>query len=280
MKQKRAVVTGSAGFIGSHLVEVLVSRRYQVTILDNFCTRKKQNIEKLHGDKVDLVQASVIDPLLLSQVLHNIDHVFHLAGLPSVSPSIQVPSASHRVNVTGTFNVLLSARDNSVQKVIHASSSAVYGDTSQLPKREDITPNPQQPHAVTKVRGEHYRHVLKTVYGLDIVCWRYFNVYSPRQDLDPKCAAGIPRFIGRILRGDPPIIFGDGKQTRDFTFVKDAAEANVLSAESNATGVVNIGTGNRTSINDLSKLATKLLGRTIKAILWGAMTWRYKGQFS
>lgn len=261
---QRAVVTGGAGFIGSHLVEALVSRGYQVTIIDDLSTGKKQNVGKLLGDKVHLIQASVTDPSLLTRLFQNIDYVFHLAALPSVPRSIEAPLASHQVNITGTLNVLVSARDNGVSKVVYASSSAVYGDTPLLPKREDMTPNPQSPYAVTKVSGEYYCKVFQTVYGLDTVCLRYFNVYGPRQDPDSQYAAVIPRFISRALEGNPPIIFGDGEQTRDFTFVRDAVEANILAAESDATGVFNIGSRSRTTINELAKLIARLLATGVK----------------
>ncbi len=263
---QRAVVTGGAGFIGSHLVEALVSRGYQVTIIDDLSTGKKQNVGKLLGDKVDLIQASVTDPSLLTKLFQNIDCVFHLAALPSVPRSIEAPLASHQVNITGTLNVLVSARDNGVSKVVYASSSAVYGDTPLLPKREDMPPNPQSPYAVTKVSGEYYCKVFQTVYGLDTVCLRYFNVYGPRQDPNSQYAAVIPRFISRALEGNPPIIFGDGEQTRDFTFVRDAVEANILAAESDATGVFNIGSRSRTTINELAKLIARLLATGVKPV--------------
>ena len=266
MKHKRVAVTGGAGFIGSHLVEALVSRGYQVTIIDDLSTGKKQNVGKLLGDKVDLIQASVTDPSLLTRLFQNIDYVFHLAALPSVPRSIEAPLASHQVNITGTLNVLVSARDNGVSKVVYASSSAVYGDSPLLPKREDMTPNPQSPYAVTKVGGEYYCKVFQTVYGLDTVCLRYFNVYGPRQDPNSQYAAVIPRFISRALEGNPPIIFGDGEQTRDFTFVRDAVEANILAAESDATGVFNIGSRSRTTINELAKLIARLLATGVKPI--------------
>ncbi len=263
---QRAVVTGGAGFIGSHLVEALVSRGYQVTIIDDLSTGQKQNVGKLLGDKVHLIQASVTDPSLLTKLFQNIDYVFHLAALPSVPRSIDAPLASHQVNITGTLNVLVSARDNGVSKVVYASSSAVYGDTPLLPKREDMTPNPQSPYAVTKVSGEYYCKVFQTVYGLDTVCLRYFNAYGPRQDPNSQYAAVIPRFISRALEGNPPIIFGDGEQTRDFTFVRDAVEANILAAESDATGVFNIGSRSRTTINELAKLIARLLATGVKPV--------------
>jgi len=162
--------------------------------------------------------------------------------------------------------VLLAARDNHVKKVIYASSSSVYGDTPTLPKREDMPPNPQSPYAVAKLTGEYYCQVFQQVYALPTVCLRYFNVYGPRQDPDSPYAAVIPRFIEKLSQGNPPIIFGDGEQTRDFTFIKDATEANILAAESELTGIFNIARGESVSINELAKLTIKLFGDSIEPI--------------
>lgn len=263
---KKAVVTGGAGFIGSHLAEELARRGYQVIILDDLSTGKKENIEGLIGDKVDFVQGSVVDLPLLQELFHKIDFVFHLAAIPSVSRSLENPLASHSVNITGTLNVLIAAGDNKVEKVVYASSSSVYGDTPTLPKKEDMPPNPQSPYAVTKLAGEYYCRVFEQVCNLSTVCLRYFNVYGPRQDPNSQYAAVIPKFISRVFEERPPIIFGDGEQTRDFTFVKDAVKANTLAAASNAKGVFNVGTGNRISINDLVKLITRLLAKGAKSI--------------
>jgi UDP-glucose 4-epimerase len=164
------------------------------------------------------------------------------------------------VNATGTLNVLLSARDSGVKKVVYASSSSVYGDTGTAAKREDMMPNPQSPYAVTKLTGEYYCLVFQEAYGLTSVCLRYFNIYGPRQDPNSPYAAVIPIFIRRICQGNPPVIFGDGEQTRDFTFIKDATEANILAAESDASGVFNIGRSESVTINQLARLAIKLVG--------------------
>ncbi len=263
---KKAVVTGGAGFIGSHLAEELARRGYKVIILDDLSTGKKENIERLTGDKVDFVQGSVVDLPLLQELFHKIDFVFHLAAIPSVSRSLENPLASHSVNITGTLNVLIAARDNKVEKVVYASSSSIYGDTPTLPKKEDMPPNPQSPYAVTKLTGEYYCRVFEQVCNLSTVCLRYFNVYGPRQDPNSQYAAVIPKFISRVFEERPPIMFGDGEQTRDFTFVKDAVKANTLAAASNAKGVFNVGTGNRISINDLVKLITRLLAKGAKSI--------------
>jgi UDP-glucose 4-epimerase len=217
-------------------------------------------------DKVDFINGSVTNLPLLQEIFQGVDFIFHQAAIPSVPRSIENPLASHEVNITGTLNVLLAARDNKVKKVIYASSSSVYGDTPTLPKREDMPPNPQSPYAVTKLAGEYYCQVFHEVYGLPTVCLRYFNVYGPRQDPNSQYAAVIPRFIQKVFEGKPPIIFGDGEQTRDFTFIKDAVEANILAAKSDATGVFNIGTGERVTINHLAELTMKLIGNDIKPI--------------
>ena len=264
---KRTVVTGGAGFIGSHLAEELASRGYYVVILDDLSTGRTENIEVLLQNKdVQFVQGSITNLPLLHKLFQGVESVFHQAAIPSVPRSIENPLLSHEVNVTGTLNVLLAARDNHIKKVIYASSSSVYGDTPTLPKREDMPPNPQSPYAVTKLAGEYYCRVFQEVYGLPTVCLRYFNVYGPRQDPNSQYAAVIPRFINRVSQGEPPVIYGDGEQTRDFTFVRDAVEANILAAESEATGVFNIGKGEKISINQLAELIISLAGSNLKPV--------------
>ncbi len=267
MRQKRVAITGGAGFIGSHLAEEMARRSYYVIILDNLSTGKKDNIEFLLERKsAEFHQGSVTDQPLLRELFRGVDYIFHLAAIPSVTRSIEDPLASYETNVTGTLNVLLAARDNGVRKVIYASSSSVYGDTPTLPKREDMLPNPQSPYAVNKLASEYYCHVFHRVYALPTVCLRYFNVYGPRQDPNSQSAAVIPRFIERVSKGNPPIIFGDGEQTRDFTFVRDVVEANMLAAESELTGTLNIGKGECVSINQLAGLITRLMGDKLEPI--------------
>ena len=264
---KKVVVTGGAGFIGSHLVEKLVGRDYQVIILDDLSTGKMENIEELlKNNNVEFVQGSVTDFPLLKRLFKDASYVFHQAAIPSVLRSIENPQASHEVNVNGTLNVLLAAKENSIKKVIYASSSAVYGDTPTLPKREDMKPHPLSPYAVTKLVGEYYCQVFHEVYKLPTICLRYFNVYGPRQDPNSQYAAVIPRFIKRAFQGDCPIIFGDGEQTRDFTFVKDAVEANILALESDACGLFNIGRGESITINRLAELIIRLAGNNVEPI--------------
>jgi UDP-glucose 4-epimerase len=283
VKQDRtAVVTGGAGFIGSHLAGELARRGYHVVILDDLSTGKKGNIAALlsptlhhpssithHTSRlsgVDFIEGSVTDLSLLQDVFRGADVVFHQAAVASVPRSIENPELTHRANLTGTLNVLLAGRDKGVKKVVYASSSSVYGDTPTLPKSEDMSPNPLSPYAVTKLAGEYYCQVFRQVYGLATVCLRYFNVYGPRQDPDSQYAAVVPRFIARVAAGQAPIIFGDGEQTRDFIFVADAVEANILAAESNATGVFNVGRGESTTINDLAEMLIGLMGKSVRRV--------------
>jgi UDP-glucose 4-epimerase len=267
MNSKVVLVTGGAGFIGSHLAQELAERNYNVVIIDNLFTGKKENIEELvKKDNVEFNQGSVTDVPLLQSLFKGVEYVFHQAAIPSVPRSVDNPLASHEANATGTLNVLLAARDGGVKKVIYASSSSVYGDIPTLPKREDMAPNPQSPYAVTKLTGEYYCQVFQQVYGLSTVCLRYFNVYGPRQDPDSQYAAVIPKFIKRVSEGMPPIIFGDGEQTRDFTFIRDAVEANILFAESNASGVFNIGKGSKISINELAMLVSRFMDKDLEPV--------------
>jgi UDP-glucose 4-epimerase len=267
VNSKAAVVTGGAGFVGSHLTEELLKHGYRVVVLDDLSNGKRANLEAiLTQDNVEFIEGSVTDLPLLDKLFQGIDYVFHQAAIPSVPRSIENPLASHNANINGTLNVLLAAKDNKVKKVIYSSSSSVYGDTPTLPKREDMSPSPQSPYAVTKLAGEYYCQVFCKVFSLHTICLRYFNVYGPRQDPGSQYAAVIPRFIDRLLKNESTIIFGDGEQTRDFTFVKDAAEANILSAESDATGVFNIGTENRVSINELARLIARIMDKHSKPV--------------
>ena len=257
------IVTGGAGFIGSHLADELVRRGYKVIILDNLSTGRMSNIEPLlRNGSAEFIQSSITNLPLLRKLFSGADYVFHQAAIPSVPRSVKNPKASHNANITGTLNVLLAAKNNGIKKVIYASSSAVYGDTPTLPKVEDMIPNPQSPYAVTKLAGEYYCNVFLEIYGLNTICLRYFNVYGPRQDPDSPYAAVIPIFISNALAGKSPIIFGDGEQSRDFTFVKDVAQANILTAESKATGIFNIGRSTRVTINHLAQLIIRLVGNS------------------
>lgn len=266
-RTKKVIVTGGAGFIGSHLAGEVARQGYRVIIVDDLSTGKVENIKGLLEEgRVEFVQASVTDLPLLKELFQGVDLVFHLAAIPSVPRSIENPLRSHEVNTTGTLNALLAASENGVRKVIYASSSSVYGDTPTLLKSEDMPANPLSPYTVTKVTSEYYCRVFQEVYGLATVSLRYFNVYGPRQDADSQYAAVIPRFIKRVFRGEAPIIFGDGEQTRDFSFVGDAVAATVLAALSDATGVFNVGGGRSITINRLARLIIRLSGNSIEPV--------------
>ena len=258
---KKAVVTGGAGFIGSHIAEEMVKRGWTVIIIDDLSSGKMENIQQLvKGPRVDFVRSSISDLPLLQKLFTGADYVFHEAAIASVPASIDNPHAAHEVNVTGSLNVLLAARDNKVQKVVCASSAAVYGNDPILPKEESMNPDPQSPYAVTKLAMEYYCRVFLQVYHLPTVCLRYFNVFGPRQNPYSDYAAVIPKFVQKVKAGRPPLIFGDGEQSRDFIFINDVVAANLLAAESQAAGVFNIASGQRVNLNQLAQIIIDLSG--------------------
>ncbi len=261
---KKVVVTGGAGFIGSHLAEELQNRGHHIIALDDLSTGKRANIDRvLKNNSVEFVEGSVTDLPLLQKLFGGIDYVFHQAALARVPFSIENPLSANEVNITGTLNVLLAARDNKVKKVVFASSSSIYGDTDVLPQHEAMFPNPLSPYALTKLAGEYYCSIFRDIFKLDTICLRYFNVYGPGQDPHSQYAMVIPAFISRVLSGVAPVIFGDGEQSRDFTFIQDVVNANIRAAESNATGVFNIGSGRNITINHLAELIIKFLQKDL-----------------
>jgi UDP-glucose 4-epimerase len=261
MKDKRVIITGGAGFIGSNIAEEL-STDNEVIIIDDLSSGRIQNIQHLtKRSNVSFIQGSITDLSLLQKAFTGADYIIHQAALASVPLSIDDPLRTNEVNIIGTLNVLVTARDCHVKKIVFASSCAIYGDTPTLPAREEMPLNPLSPYAVTKAAGEQYCSVFRHVYGLPTVCLRYFNVYGPRQDPKSEYAAVVPKFITAALSSRPFIIFGDGKQTRDFVFVKDVVSANVFAAETDATGAFNIGSGRQTSVIELANLVLKLAGR-------------------
>ena len=260
------IITGGAGFIGSNLSEEL-AKQHEVVIIDNLSTGRIENIQPLIDQgKVTFVQGSVTDLALLMKVFEGADGVFHEAALPSVQRSVENPSATHEANITGTLNVLLAARDCGVKKVVMASSSSVYGNTPTLPKREEMKPSPLSPYAVSKIADEYYCRVFSDLFGLSTVCFRYFNVFGPRQDPKSQYAAVIPNFVTRILKNEPPVIYGDGGQTRDFTFVKNVVQANIRAMESEAEGVFNIACGDRIDLNELAQTIMEITGADLDPI--------------
>ncbi|HOS81498.1 MAG TPA: SDR family oxidoreductase [Methanolinea sp.] len=254
------VVTGGAGFIGSHLVEALSLAGHELVVIDDLSSGRIENIASVSANpRVRFVQGTVLDLGLLLEEFQGADGVFHQAAFVSVPGSIRHPLQSHEVTLTGTLNVLLAARDTGVKKVVHASSAAVYGNLPGIPKREDMPVEPLSPYAVAKYAGEQYCRVLGLLYDLPTVSLRYFNVYGARQDPASDYAAVIPRFIANLRNGKPPVIFGDGTQTRDFVYVRDVVRANILAMERDAEGVYNIGSGKETSINELATILMRLL---------------------
>jgi UDP-N-acetylglucosamine/UDP-N-acetyl-alpha-D-glucosaminouronate 4-epimerase len=261
MKGKKIVVTGGLGFIGSHLAEALVEDN-DVAIIDNKSTGKLENIRDLADKRLRVIEGDVA-ALSLSEIFEGCDYVFHLAALPSVQRSIKEPLTTNESNATGTLKVLIAANESGVKKVVFASSSSVYGETAELPKREDMCLAPISPYAVTKAAGELYCKVFHQVYGLPTVSLRYFNVFGPRQDPHSHYAAVIPKFIDAILKNEPPTVYGDGEQSRDFTFVKHVVDANVRACESRTTGTFNVACGRSVTLNELLALLSQIFGRDI-----------------
>lgn len=261
IENKNILITGGGGFIGSNLVEEL-SKNNNVSIIDNLSTGKRNNIQDFN---VNFIEGSITDLNTLKRICKDIDYVFHLAALASVPRSVKEPKIVNEVNITGTVNVLIAAKDLNVKKVVFASSSSVYGDTPTLPKIEAMKPNPLSPYAVSKLSGEYYCKVFYEVYGLPTTSLRFFNVYGPRQDPSSEYAAVIPKFIQLVSENRSPVIFGDGTQTRDFTYVKDVVNALILAAESSkADGeVINVAGGKRITINDLAHIIAKLMNSDI-----------------
>jgi len=255
------LVTGGAGFIGSHLVEALLRRGDQVRVFDNFSTGRRENVQHLHDD-IELIEGDLRDFDAVRRAVVGVEVVFHQAALASVQRSVDDPMTTNAVNVTGTLHVLMAARDAGVRRVVFASSSSVYGDTPTLPKVETQAPQPLSPYAVSKLAGEQYCMAFSVVYGLPSIALRYFNVFGPRQDPHSEYAAVIPRFIDRMVRGLPPIIYGDGLQSRDFTYIENVVDANLAAADAPAScsTVFNVGAGERTSLLDLAAQINHVLG--------------------
>lgn len=263
------VVTGGAGFIGSHLVEHLVTAAggHRVTVLDNFSTGKRENLASWL-DRIRVVEGSVTDPDACRDAIAGADFVLHQAALPSVPRSLRDPVASHEANTTGTLNVLIAARDAHVKRVVYAASSSAYGNTAELPKREEMLPRPLSPYAAAKYAGEQYCRAFHASFGVGTIALRYFNVFGPRQDPTSQYAAVIPRFIMCADAGESPTIFGDGEQTRDFTFVRNVVRANLLACEAPAAALgeaYNVGCGERVSVNALWRRIRDMLGATVEA---------------
>jgi nucleoside-diphosphate-sugar epimerase len=259
------LITGGAGFIGSHLVEELIRYQQEVRVLDNFSTGRRENLDGLL-DRIEVVKGDVRDLAVVRRAMRGVRYVFHQAALASVPRSVADPLATSEVNIQGTLNVLLAARDANVQRVVYASCSAVYGESHHRLQGEDQAPAPVSPYAAAKLAGEQYCRIFSRLYGLETVCLRYFNIFGPRQDGESDYAAVIPRFIVRALRGEPLEVHGDGLQSRDFTFVGDVVQANLLAVKApNVVGeVFNIGSGESHAVMDIVYFLSKFLGREIQ----------------
>ncbi|HLZ21209.1 MAG TPA: SDR family oxidoreductase [Ktedonobacterales bacterium] len=266
MTTARYLITGGAGFIGSHIAAALLARGDSVRIFDNFATGREANLAPLAG-RAEVVRGDLRALDTIRAAVAGVDVIFHEGALASVPRSIADPIASLESNVNGTQHVLLAAREAGVRRVVYASSSSVYGDTPILPKREDMPTNPLSPYAIQKLAGEQLCLAYHRLFGLETVALRYFNVFGPRQDPKSEYAAVIPRFLMALLSGTRPIVFGDGEQTRDFTYVENVVQANLLAATApEAPGhAMNIGYGARVSLNETLRLAGELLGVPVEA---------------
>ena len=264
----RVLVTGGAGFIGSNLVHELAAAGQTVRVLDDFSTGRRENLGGLDGN-VEVVEGDVRDQRTVHAAVAGVEVVYHLAALPSVARSVADPRASHSVNAEGTLNILLAARDAGVRRLVYASSSSVYGDTPVLPKHEEMPVSPRSPYAAAKLAGEAYCRAFAHVSSLDTVSLRFFNVFGPRQDPASQYAAVVPRFITRMLAGQPAEVTGDGRQTRDFTFVANVVQACRLAAAAGpeASGeAMNIGCNDRITVLGLAELVGDLLATSIEPL--------------
>jgi len=258
----RYLVTGGAGFIGSNTVDELVRRGHSVVVLDDLSAGKEANLAGV-ADKIEFIRGSITEPDAVQKVCRGVDYVLHLAARTSVPRSVKEPLETNRINVDGTLNVLVAARDAKVRRVVFAASSSAYGETPTLPKVETMPPAPISPYGISKLVGELYLRVFGQVYGVENVSLRYFNVFGPRQDPGSPYSGVLSRFCVALLEGEQPVVFGDGEQSRDFTHIENAVNANLLACEApNASGLVfNVGTGGRYTLNHTLRLLEKISGK-------------------
>jgi UDP-N-acetylglucosamine/UDP-N-acetyl-alpha-D-glucosaminouronate 4-epimerase len=261
----RYLVTGGAGFIGSNTVDELVRRGHGVVVLDDLSSGKEENLAEVRN-KITFVKGSITDLEVVQKATHQADYVIHLAARTSVPRSVKDPLDTNRINIDGTLNVLLAARDNKVKRLVYASSSSCYGESPTLPKSESMLPVPISPYGVCKYVGELYAHAFDRCYGLETISLRYFNIFGPRQDPDSPYSGVLSRFATAFLDEEQPVVFGDGEQTRDFTYVDNAVQANLLACEAGAsTSVFNVGTGERISLNQTLDLFRRISGKNLEA---------------
>ena len=264
---EKFLVTGGAGFIGSNICKKLVSQGCFVRVVDNLLTGKKSNLADII-DKVEFIQADMGDEDVARSAMKDIDFCLHQGALPSVPRSVDNPAATHQHCLNATFTLLLAARDAGVKRFVYASSSSAYGDTPTLPKIETMQPQPLSPYAAAKLAGEYYAKVFYEVFGLETISLRYFNVFGPHQDPTSQYAAAIPAFVTAILKDEQPTVFGDGEQSRDFTYVDNVVEANLLAAKAKKTcgEVINIACGQAVTVNETIDTINGLVGKNIKPI--------------
>jgi len=261
------LVTGGAGFIGSNLTEALLKQGHRVRVLDNFSTGLKENLvfDKTYP-LLETMEGDIRDPGVCRKAMQGMEVVFHEAAIPSVQQSVEDPSHSNAVNAGGTLNILLAARDEGVKKVVYASSCAIYGDDPVLPKKEEMAPSPLSPYALQKYVGERYCQLFFQLYGLETLSLRYFNIFGPKQDPSSVYSGVIARFISALVEGTTPTVYGDGEQSRDFTYVGNVVQANLLAMSAPRLGgeVVNIGCGKRTSLNELLDVLKKIFRSQVR----------------
>ncbi len=270
----RFLVTGGGGFIGSNLTEALLRRGDDVRVIDDFSTGRRENLERASawagegGGGFELLEGDIRDRATCARAMQGVDYALHQAAVPSVPRSVQDPLTSHQVNVDGTLHLLLEAREAQVRRFVFASSSSVYGESESLPKVETMPSAPISPYGLQKLAAESYCVLFHRLYGLPTVALRYFNVFGPRQNPDSEYAAVVPKFLSAVGRGEPPTIFGDGEQTRDFTFVANVVQVNLRACEAGPAALgraYNVGCGERISLNRLVERIARLTGKTVKA---------------
>lgn len=261
------LVTGGSGFIGSHIIEALLNKGEKVKAIDNFSTGNKENLKAIIND-IELIEGDITDDQVLKQAIKGVDIIFHQAAVPSVPKSIKDPIKSNHVNVSGTLQLLHTAMENGVSRFIYAASSSAYGNSTILPKQEDMIATPLSPYAVSKYTGELYCKVFYEIYGLETISLRYFNVFGPKQDADAEYAAVIPKFIQSILVNQLPTIYGDGTQSRDFTYIENVVSANLLAAQASQLSgeVINVGSGKSIDLNNLVTRISRIVGKQIKPV--------------
>jgi len=264
----RFLVTGGAGFIGSHITETLVKQGHSVRVLDNFSSGKEKNLAAVK-DKIELLREDIRSKDACAKATKGVEFVLHQAALRSVPKSMFNTQEYNEVNIGGTLNLLQAARENKLKRLVFASSSSVYGDTDKFPEKESFLPAPISPYALTKLTGEHYCNIFSRHYGLNTVCLRYFNVFGPRQSLDDEYAVVIPKFITSMLKNQSPPIYGNGRQSRDFTYIDNVVEANLLAAEKEnlKEGVFNVASGKDYSILELVEFLNKIMHKKIRPTL-------------